>query len=187
MTSQEQTQQSTLEKILLKKQQAGVSTFGGGSNQVVDVNEKVVKLVIFSLGDQWYAFYGESISEILPKGTMIFFVPGCPPSLTGVINVRGEIESVINISMFLKLTESEQAESQNIVLLAKSPVMSSGVSVDKVIDVVDVPERIIQSPTNTLPDDIRPYVLDVLEFRSQAVTVLDVNTIFKDYQQGLGS
>ncbi len=183
MSENVQTQNSTVDKVLLQKHQGEVNT--EDSKQIVDVNEKVVKLVIFALAEHWYAFYGQSINEILPKDTLIFFVPGCPKSLTGVINVRGEIESVINISMVLKLSNKEQTTVQSIVLLAKSPAMSSGILVDKVIDVVDVPEHIIQSPPETLPDHLRCYVLDVLEFRGQAVTVLNLDKIFNDYQQNL--
>ena len=180
MSNQHQTQNSTLDQVLVKK--------SVHSKQIVDVKQKIVKLVIFCLADEWYAFYGHNIREILPKDTPVFFVPGCPKSLTGEINVRGEIESVINISMVLQLATNEQSGPQNIVLLAKSAMskeMSSGISVNKVIDVVDVPERIIQSPPETLPDHIRPYVLSVLEFKGHAVTVLNLDQIFKDYQQGL--
>jgi len=178
-------QKKTLDQILLQKQQQIKDNNSTESQQIIDVNEKEVKLVIFSLSNEWYAFYGDRISEILPEDTTIFFVPGCPKSLTGVINVRGEIESVINISTLLKLSNNDQDSPQNIVLLAKSSKMSSGISVNKVIDVVDVPQRIIQAPPETLPAHLRAYVLDILEFRGQAVTVLNLEQIFSDYQQGL--
>ena len=59
-------------------------------------HDAMVKLVVFTLDGEWFAFEGNKIKELLPDCTA-FFLPGCPTSLEGVINVRGSIESVINL------------------------------------------------------------------------------------------
>ena len=156
----------TLDELLLQKTKQ--------SKQIVNVNEKMLKLVIFSLADEWYAFYGENISEILPENTTIFFVPGCPQSLMGVINLRGEIESVIHLALILSLKNKSKTNDRGIILLGKGIAMSSGIFVDQVIDVVDVPETLIQDPPETLPDYLRPNVLNVLEHGGRAVTILNL-------------
>jgi len=53
---------------------------------VVNVDEPQLKLVVFALGGQWFAFHGSSVREILAQPT-VHFVPGCPSSLEGVIHV----------------------------------------------------------------------------------------------------
>ena len=63
---------------------------------VVNVDEPQLKLVVFALGGQWFAFHGSSVREILAQPT-VHFVPGCPSSLEGVIHVRGDIESVLRL------------------------------------------------------------------------------------------
>ena len=68
-----------------------------GHQEIIDVDEPVIKLVIFSLGEQHFAFLGEAIKEVLPGTETVFFVPGMPASVEGVINVRGDIESVIQL------------------------------------------------------------------------------------------
>jgi anti-sigma regulatory factor (Ser/Thr protein kinase) len=70
------------------------------TREVVDVEEERVKVIIFSCGGSRYAFYGGEIREFLPS-CEISWVPGLPEYLPGLINVRGDIESVLDISYFL--------------------------------------------------------------------------------------
>ncbi len=77
---------------------------------VVDVEEKKMKVVIFHLRGDLFAFPGENVKEILPL-TGIYPVPGAPDFIPGVINNRGEIDSVVTINGFLGLSESERSPS----------------------------------------------------------------------------
>jgi purine-binding chemotaxis protein CheW len=154
------------------------------NKEIVNVDEPAVKLVIFALGDDWFAFHGERIREILAQAD-IFFVPGCPPSLEGVINVRGDIESVIRPHELLHLPDSGLGRGSSI-LLGRGGGMSSGIRVDRVVDVVDVPQSSIRQPPATLPEHMRVLVLGVLRFQEQPVAVLDLDKMFTDYAHGLG-
>ena len=70
------------------------------SREIVDVEQERVKMVIFRSDASRYAFYGSDVREILPA-CEISWVPGLPDYLPGLINVRGDIESVVNIGHFL--------------------------------------------------------------------------------------
>ena len=67
----------------------------------------------------------------------VFFLPGCPPSLEGVINVRGDIELVVRLRALLGLPEAAPGQASRIVL-GQASAMRSGIRVDRVEDVVDV-------------------------------------------------
>jgi len=167
---------TNLDQILAKRQTA--------SKQVVDVNEPMIKLVVFALGDDWFAFYGERIKEILTRST-IFFVPGCPGSLEGVINVRGDIESVIRLNELLQVPLPE-AGTPSAILLGCGGSMNSGIRVDRVVDLIDIPLGSVQPPPVNLPDQIRPFVSGLLSFKGRPVSVLDLEQIFTQYVKGLG-
>ena len=167
---------SGLDQVLSQRREA--------RKEIVDVDEPAVKLVVFALGERWFAFRGERIREIL-AGAEVFFVPGCPASLDGVINVRGDIESVIRLHELLRIEGADAAPSAAI-LLGSSSAMSSGIRVDRVIDVVDVPQSSIQAPPATLPEHMRELVSGVLTFQDHPVAVLDLERIFADYARGLG-
>lgn len=166
----------TLDQVLTQRREA--------NQDIVNVDEPTVKLVIFALGDNWFAFHGERIREILAEAD-VHFVPGCPASLEGVINVRGDIESVIRLNDLLSLPNGAGGRGSSI-LLGRSSGMSSGIRVDHVIDVVDLPQSMVQPPPATLAEHLRVLVLGVLHFQEHPVAVLDLDKLFADYARGLG-
>jgi purine-binding chemotaxis protein CheW len=157
------------------------------NKDIVDVDEPVIKLVIFEISGQRFAFNGDSIREIL-AGAEVFFVPGCPASLEGVINVRGDIESVIHLNALLNLPAQDSTQSS--ILLGRSSIasgsISSGIRVERVIDVIDVPQSRIQAPPSVMPEALRSYVIGVLEFEAAGVALLDIDPLFTDYTRSLG-
>ena len=141
-------EQSDLDKVLSLRRNA--------TAEIVNVDEPIVKLVIFELDGEWFAFPGEAIAEIMPA-TEVYFVPGCPPSLEGVINVRGDIESVIRIAELLGKPAADPASTSSI-LRGQGGGMRSGIRVDRVVDVLDVMHSAIQTPPATLPEHLRRIV-----------------------------
>lgn len=164
----------SLEQVLALKK--------GTGSAIINVDEPTTKLVIFVLGDDWFAFPGEQIKEVLSHND-VFFLPGCPPSLEGVINVRGDIESVINLQSTLRLPKALPAAGSRI-LLGQGSTMRSGIRVDRVEEVMDVLQSAIQPPPHTIPEHLQHIVVGILTFRDRRVTVLDLDRIFQDYSAG---
>lgn len=166
----------SLDQVLIQRRNSG--------QEIVDVDEPAIKLVIFELGGEWFAFPGEAIREILPQ-VDVYFVPGCPSSLEGVINVRGDIESVIRLSELLGKPAAKSAANSSI-LRGIGGGMHSGIRVDRVVDVLDVVQSAIQPPPSTLPENRRRIVFGLMHHQDKPVTVLDLNRIFEDYHRGQG-
>lgn len=154
------------------------------SSAVVDVNESTVKLVVFAIGSDWFAFPGTTIREIFPP-VEVYFIPGCPPSLEGVINVRGDIESVIRLNTLLSRPHTPLSPDSAI-LLGRSSTLQSGIRVDRVIDVLDVGQSAIHAPPNTLSDAMQRIVTGLTQHQGIPVAILNLERIFADYQSGLG-
>ncbi len=155
---------------------------------IVDVDEPVTKLVIFSLADYHFALPGTAIKEILQGTEAVFFVPGMPASVEGVINVRGDIESVIQLNALLQLPVSAEQKllQGSSILLARGTDMHSGLRVDRLLDVVDIALSQIQPAPDALPEYLQPYVTGLLEFNALAVAILDIDTLFAAWQKGQG-
>jgi purine-binding chemotaxis protein CheW len=165
----------TLEQVLQQRHKA--------AGPVVDVDEPQVKLVMITLGNDWFAFHGERIREVLAD-LPVYFLPGCPSSLEGVINVRGDIESVIQLQSLLGLPAPLASDASRI-LLAHTASMRSGIRVDQVEDVLDLPQSAIQPPPHTIAEHLRPFTLGILTFRSHLVHLLDLDQLFAVYRAGL--
>lgn len=164
-------QELSLEQVFEQRRQSQLE-----SNQRDEVTHK---LVIFVLDDELFAFPGEQVREILPMGK-IFFVPGCPASLDGVINVRGDIESVISLFSLLGKTPPANI-ADGAILLGETAEMQSGIRVGRVLDVLDVAEKDIQSPSTSLPEQILHLVSGLTMHDGKVVLILDMSRLFHDY------
>ncbi|MDQ5911742.1 MAG: purine-binding chemotaxis protein CheW [Pseudomonadota bacterium] len=151
---------------------------------IVEVEAPTVKLVMFAVGTSLFAFPGANVTEILPL-TTIYPVPGCPASLEGVINVRGDIASVIRLGDLLGETHAA-TDRQTAILLGRGSAMSSGLRVDRVVEVLDVLEELIQPPPATLPENMQRWATGVFAWQGRSVLVLNLEPLFQDYRAGLG-
>lgn len=146
---------------------------------VIDVNVKTEKLVLFSLAGDLFAFAGHQVKEILISQE-IFFVPGSPDFLLGVMNVRGDIESVASLAIILG-TSPVKTSARNRILVAEANGIRSGILVEQVEDVVDVAADSIKPPLSTINGAIAGYLTGETEYRGRSVLVLDLGKVFKRF------
>ena len=161
----------TLDQVLASRQGAGA---------IVNVDEPQIKLVVFTLDADWFAFPADSIREVL-SDIQVFPLPRCPASLEGVINLRGDIESVIRLRSVLRYPDAPEGALSR-VLLGEGGAMRSGIRVDRVEEVLDVPQRALRPAPHTIPDHLRDLVLGILDFSGRSVTVLSLERLFEDYR-----
>lgn len=144
--------------------------------QVVDVQAESVKMVLVSVGGVLCAFRGENVKEILPL-LPIYPVPGTPECLPGVINVRGQIESVVELTKLMGLPSPNESPFQRIVI-GEAGGIRSGVLVESVVDVLDVPVGAVRPPLDTLAMSIRDLVSGSFQHGDTLVTLLDLSKVF---------
>ncbi|GER93265.1 chemotaxis protein CheW [hot springs metagenome] len=149
--------------------------------EIVDVDEAIVKIVVFLLQNSYYGFYGEDVKEILHVPE-ICYVPATADFVMGVINLRGDIEAVLSINKFLGLPDSETSLSSRIAIIQKNAVRA-GVLVDAVEDVLDIPTSSTKQPLSTLNNAVKEYVVGEIIYRDKSVTILDVEKIFLKIMQ----
>lgn len=144
------------------------------SREVVDVEEARVKVIIFTCGANRYACYGGLVREFLPN-CEIFWVPGLPDYLPGLINVRGDIESVIDIGHFLG--EERDRPFDGLIAMAKQGDFRSGLMIDAIEDVVDLPVSAVGPPLATLEGAARELVTGTVDYLGRAISLIDVGRL----------
>ncbi|MBF0626770.1 MAG: purine-binding chemotaxis protein CheW [Magnetococcales bacterium] len=150
------------------------------------LDETLVKLVIFELSGQLFAFPGEKVREILAHA-QVHFVPGAPPSMEGVVNARGDIETVIRLQARLQLPDPpEQPGPASAILLTRGGGVTSGIRVDRVVDVLDLPQSAIVPLPASLPAHWSALTFGMLNLNDQPVILLDLDVLLGDYARGLG-
>ncbi len=144
------------------------------AKEVVDVEEARVKVVLFACGGKKFAFHGREIREILPP-CEIAWVPELPPYLPGLINVRGDVESVVDIGHFLaqRVAEADRC----LVAMAVRDGFRSGILIDAIEDVTDVPASAVQAPLSTLEGAVRDLVTGEVEIQGELVPLIGIDRL----------
>ncbi|MDI6692603.1 MAG: chemotaxis protein CheW [Anaerosomatales bacterium] len=107
-------------------------------------------LLLFLVGDETYAVDVEHVREIV-NGFTVTRIPCVPSHVLGVINVRGEIVSVVDLAAVLGSASSrtlEQEESSGIIV--RFDEVTAMLVVDEIGDIIDVPTASIEPPLSSL-------------------------------------
>lgn len=147
-------------------------------NRIIHIEEQNVQLVVCLLDEKYYAFYGDVIKEIGPVPE-ITYVPGMPAVLVGIIHVRGEIESVLDLRKALALPASPVTDRSRIAI-GQVEEIRSGLLVDSVEDVLEVPEDTIHEPASGLDSTRAAYVIGETPYKEQTLIILDLRKIFEE-------
>lgn len=122
-------------------------------------------VLIFRLGQERYAIELREVAETLPL-KVCTPVPGASPHFRGVMNLRGELRPVVDLSRLLGLSNAEEKD-RGFVLVLRCPGRQIGLMVDGL-------EKI---------SEIRPEGLSVTgqgrytQFVSGTLMILNVNAI----------
>lgn len=154
--------------------------------RIVDVEEPTQQVVLFRLGTQRFALPGSAVHEILGRDQEVYYVPGLPASIEGVIHLRGAIESVIRLQPLLGLPAPSAA--QGMILLVKGAGLRSGVRIDHLDDVCAMPQSAFKDAPDTLPEALHPFVAALLHENDarDATALLDADALMAAYRAGQG-
>jgi len=152
--------------------------------EVVNVEVEQTLIVVFCLHrqpptDGSEGFYGlpAAAVESIVHPEQITFVPGTPPWILGVINVRGEIESVLDLKAVLGLGRSEITPETRL-LIAQDGDLRSGLLVDQVVDIAPfAPDAIGPAPT-PLEGGRGVYIAGETTYADETLLILDLSQVF---------
>jgi purine-binding chemotaxis protein CheW len=145
--------------------------------RVIEIEEKTIQIVVILLDERYYAFYGECIKEIVPVG-QISYVPGMPEYILGVISIRGEIESVLDLRRVLGLPVS-QVTKQSKIMIGEVNDIRSGILVDSVEDVLEIPEEQISKPVSAIDSERTDSIVGEASYKDHELIILDLEKIFE--------
>ncbi|HIB85968.1 TPA: hypothetical protein EYO57_01960 [Candidatus Poribacteria bacterium] len=145
------------------------------------VAEDIRTLVRFFLGGEQYAIDAKHIKSIDDQTTWrrIYPIPCVPSYLLGVINLRSEIISILDLRDYLGLPISEMDDGTRIMVVnieKRDLQLVVGLLVDKVEDIIKVDLSDIQVALTTIEKVTAEYIEG--EFLSSAI--IDVETYYED-------
>lgn len=130
-----------------------------------------MQVVIFRLGDEQFAVETvkvQGINDIME----ITRVPKAPPHIKGLINLRGNVISLLNINLLLDISKDEEIEQNNIIILNMEDE-NVGITVDEVDEVLEIEEDIIEKNE----DKKKSYIKGIINFKDRVVTLIDIDKL----------
>lgn len=134
-----------------------------------------VKFVTFLLGNENYAVHASSVNEVL-RHTDITPVPGAPDYILGIINLRGDVLTVIDTREVFGLPPQEVTNHSRIVVVELEDCVV-GVLVDRVAEVVDLHESGIESSPNTGNDHAVRFMQGVYHHNDNLLVLVDFSKL----------
>ena len=135
----------------------------------------VTQWVTFQLDHEAYGINVMQVQEVLPM-TDIAPVPGSPPYVLGIINLRGNVVTVIDTRMRFGLESREPDESGRIVVIEANDQIA-GILVDSVAEVVEVRQAEIDTAPNVGNEESSRYIYGVVSRPQDLLILVDVNRL----------
>ena len=135
----------------------------------------VTQWVTFSLENETYGIDVMRVQEVLPMSE-IAPVPGAPPYVLGIINLRGNVVTVIDTRMRFGLASAESDSASRIVVIETGDQVA-GILVDSVAEVINVREDEVDTAPNVGNEESSKYIYGVVSRGEELLILVDVNKL----------
>ena len=136
----------------------------------------VTEWVTFHLDDEKYGINVMQVREVL-RETEIAPVPGTPDYVLGIINLRGNVVTVIDTRKRFGLAPKEVDEATRIVIVEVGEEVA-GMQVDGVAEVMDVPGSEVETAPNVGNDESSKYIQGVSSQKGGLLIFVDLDKLF---------
>ncbi len=134
-----------------------------------------ITIVEFRIAHEIYALKLNRIRIIHPLKELTF-IPGTPDFIRGVINLRGEIISVVDLKVFFDLPDQEFTNLSQVIILT-SDEMEFGILADEILGVTEISKNDIQPSLPTLTGIREDYLKGIT---GNGMVVLDEDKLLTD-------
>ncbi|MCK9607487.1 MAG: chemotaxis protein CheW [Methylomonas sp.] len=134
-----------------------------------------IEVVTFTLAYETYAIETVHVREVYPLKDLTP-LPCTPAFVAGIVNVRGQIVSVIDIKQFFDLPANGLTDLNKVIILSDGDLVF-GILADTIVDVRHIPLQTIQPSLPTLTGIREDYLKGVTKER---LVILDAAKLLAD-------
>ncbi|MEX0605926.1 MAG: chemotaxis protein CheW [Marinobacter sp.] len=150
----------------------------GQKNQSQD--DQVLQYVTFRLDDETYGIGVMQIQEVL-RYTEIAPVPGAPDYVLGIINLRGNVVTVIDTRRRFGLADQEVTDATRIVVMESSNQVM-GILVDSVAEVVYLKSSEIEIAPNVGNEESAKFIQGVCNKNGELIILVEFDKMLTDHE-----
>jgi purine-binding chemotaxis protein CheW len=137
-----------------------------------------MQVVVFKVNEEQFAVETAKVQSINDM-MEITKVPKSPDYIKGLINLRGNIISLLDINLLLDIEKSEgiqgEGSQENIIILNLGDE-SVGVTVDQVDEVLEIDEEQIEKVET---DRKKTYIKGVINLKDRIITLIDISKLIE--------
>ena len=139
---------------------------------------ETIQWVKFGLSGENYGIRVHKVQEI-QRYSEISPIPGAPSYVIGIINLRGNVISVLNTREKFALPESEVTDDTRIVILEVGKQVI-GILVDSVAEVISLQSSDVDIAPNVGNDETAKFIEGVSNKDGELLILLDVDKILNE-------
>ncbi|WP_412972760.1 chemotaxis protein CheW [Glaciecola sp. MF2-115] len=143
-----------------------------------DPKDEVLQWVTYRLDEETYGINVMQVQEVL-RYTEIAPVPGAPDYVLGIINLRGNVVTVIDTRSRFGLPPTDITDNTRIVII-ESDEQVVGILVDSVAEVVYLRSSEIDSAPNVGTEESAKFIQGVSNRSGQLLILVDLNKLLSD-------
>ena len=140
--------------------------------------DPVLQWVTFRLDNETYGINVMQVQEVL-RYTEIAPVPGAPPYVLGIINLRGNVVTVIDTRLRFGLQQTETTDQTRIVII-ETENQVVGILVDAVAEVVYLRQSEIETTPNVGNDETAKFIQGVCHKNDELLILVDLEKMMSD-------
>lgn len=144
----------------------------------VEANDEVLQWVTFQLEDETYGINVMQVQEVL-RYNEIAPVPGAPSYVLGIINLRGNVVTVIDTRLRFGLPQTKVTDNSRIVII-ESDKQVIGILVDSVAEVVYLKKSEIDTAPNVGTDESSRFIQGVSNREDELLILVDLDKMLTD-------
>ena len=148
------------------------------ANAAKSAEDPILQWVTFRLENESYGINVMQVQEVL-RYTEIAPVPGAPPYVLGIINLRGNVVTVIDTRSRFALANAETTDQTRIVIIeAENQVV--GILVDAVAEVVYLRQSEIETTPNVGNEESAKFIQGVCHKNDELLILVDLEKLMSD-------
>lgn len=141
-------------------------------------DDETLQWVTFKLDNETYGINVMQVQEVL-RYTEIAPVPGAPEYVVGIINLRGNVVTVIDTRSRFGLMPAEVTENSRIVVI-EADKQVIGILVDAVAEVVYLKTSEIDTAPNVGNEESAKFIQGVSNRDDELLILIDLNKLLSD-------
>jgi len=145
----------------------------GVMNQKENDDDPVLQWVTFQLGEETYGVNVMQVQEVL-RITEIAPVPGAPVYVLGIINLRGNVVTVLDTRRRFGMVQRDSDDASRI-LIIESAEQVVGILVDSVSEVVYLRASEIEAAPSVGNEESSRFIQGVCNREKELLILVDLN------------